>query len=657
MSIIYGTASGNLLNGTNTADTIYGLGGSDTIHGFEGDDKLVGEVESVMIIRSTISGNVTDPIPVFGDDYLYGDGGNDQLYGDLVSLTLLAEAGTDAGSRRVTGVVRTFGNDTLDGGVGDDVLVGDAGLILLSSLGGGTLAAPVTVKNSSGLVSFNSITTGADTLWGGNGVDVLYGDVALLRLEGIGGTVNGKATEAMGRLVGNQFFMAGDELHGGSENDSLYGDIGRLEFFGQGGNSLSSGDVTLTFLLTADVTSGNFNVFTMGNDYLYGDEGSDYLVGDIGTLRFDGFGGQNSAGVAANAQIAATRFFYGADHLEGGNGEDALWGDMENLEIFGQGGTTSGTGVAAFVAIGSRYTLGADTLLGENENDVIYGDVGNITHTFLGGTITSSAAVSQTWASTFGPNAQTILTMGSDVLLSGGNGDDFLVGDVGSMSFFLQGGTNAGATLIFNADHCPILDSNFLMGNDLLDGGSGNDTLYGDLVTFSAILINGTGVGTTPMINNTIIRFGDDTLIGGSGDDVLVGDIADSTQLLGWLNAPLRPVGTIPNQVIFGNDTFEFSLGGANGIDVVKDMNGGGIDGTVTSTSPVNDTLRFTDVMDVNGGGSDVTDVDAQVSFSNSGGHLLMSFSGGSVLFENITYVGGPSQDSVLDITPNVTVI
>ena len=88
----------------------------------------------------------------------------------------------------------------------------------------------------------------------------------------------------------------------------------------------------------------------------------------------------------------------------------------------------------------------------------------------------------------------------------------------------------------------------------------------------------------------------------------------------------------------FGNDAFEFSFDGMNGNDVIKDMNIGG----------VNDTLQFS-------GSASIAAVDAASTFSNSGGHLLMSFGGGSVLFENIDY--SANFTSVLDITPNVVVI
>jgi len=663
MAIITGTPLDDVLNGTNKADTIYGLEGSDTIHGLQGDDKIVGELEELRFIQSAITGDITDTIPVFGSDNLFGDQGNDWLYGDIVKVTFKAEAAT-SGSKTVTGISITFAGDTLDGDMGNDTLIGDAGEILLSSLGGGTLTTPVTTTNSSGLVSFNTITTGEDTLWGGNGVDVLYGDIALLRVEAISGVVDGPATQSRGRVVGNHFDMVADELHGGTESDTLYGDIGTLELFGQGGTSKSSADSTTAFNLSGDLATPN--VFTMGWDQLYGDEGNDFLVGDIGILTIQGLGGSASGSNAtASTQVTGT-FFMGEDTLDGGNGNDTLWGDVANISVIGKGNIVSGGGSTADGLAGSRLTMGVDTLIGGEGIDHLYGDVdlfsvsytAGVNSSTLAGVIGSTTNTGARASAGTGDAFPIVFNGGIDNLV-GGSGDDFLYGDVGTLSISMTGGTNSGSSISAVAAATGLFNSTFAMENDTLDGGSGNDFLYGDLGDFSATLTPGTGSGTTPQINNTKIQFGNDTLIGGSGDDILVGDIADPTQLAGFLNAPLSSFilnPPIANQLIFGNDTFEFSLGGANGNDTIKDMNVGAV-GTATCTvTIVNDTLKFTDVMDVNGGGSDVTDVDAQVSFSNSGGHLLMSFSGGSVLFENIDYAG---QTSVTDITPvsNIVVI
>jgi Ca2+-binding RTX toxin-like protein len=184
------------------------------------------------------------------------------------------------------------------------------------------------------------------------------------------------------------------------------------------------------------------------------------------------------------------------------------------------------------------------------------------------------------------------------------------------------------------------------MGNDTLDGGAGNDQLFGDVQNFSMSVINGTGLGTGCYSSNSSIRFGNDTLIGRAGNDILVGDIANPSQLTPFVSFGVDPnsgpFGPNPNTITFANDTFQFSLAGNNGNDTVKDMNVGG----------VNDTLKFTGATDVNHDSVlDFQDVDAVVTFSNNGGHEQMNFNaGGSVLFENIAY--SSLIHSVHDITP-----
>ena len=79
-------------------------------------------------------------------------------------------------------------------------------------------------------------------------------------------------------------------------------------------------------------------------------------------------------------------------------------------------------------------------------------------------------------------------TRGGDDRLDGGNGDDFLFGDARDFSSLAQG------------------------GNDRLAGGAGNDFLYGDAATFGS-----RAQGGNDRLNGGT---GDDTLFGGGGHDL-----------------------------------------------------------------------------------------------------------------------------------------
>jgi len=771
------TIGDDVLNGTNKADTIYGLEGSDTIHGLQGNDKIVGEIEE--LLYSNIAGaltlngdSITLPItpPAFSGDNLFGDQGNDLIIGDLVTLSFVVQAGTDAsqtfgGASATTPITITFGDDTLDGGVGQDLLVGDVDTILLSAKAGSTVfAAPVSSANAT--LQFITLNMGIDTLYGGEGIDTLYGDVRLMTLESIGGTANdstagnqsassniqgitfvggvdhlyggngddtlvgdigelnllakagtasglddvadgsltgttgitnvytmggdflygengddkmfgdvktlnisayggatsgGASSSAVGEIRGNTFHLGWDELHGGNGNDDISGDIGTLTIFAQAGDATDGGN-SRAFIqgLAANVPS---DIFNAGHDILYGGDGDDRLVGDIITLTIDGKSGDaTSTTSSGNFSLArySVAFNMGDDTLDGGSGNDHLYGDYVDVNILGHGGTSSGTLLNAVtfsnVINGSIFNMGADHLYGRSGDDHLYGDVGVFNYDVTAGTITALNTQNATSPAGAASNALRV-TMGNDYL-DGGDGQDELYGDADNIMISLHGGINTGSPLGPTAAAGIIVNSFLTMGNDELHGGSGNDILYGDIGALAVTLFPGTDTGTGCYISNTLFKFGADILEGGSGNDELVGDIADPVQLSGFLNAPLAPTFPVLNQLIFGNDTFQFSLGGANGNDVVKDMNGGATtlnptDFTVTSTA----TCTVTNVMDslVFSDAVSVAAVDAASTFSNSGGHLLLSFNaGGSVLFENIDYVG---QDSVLDITPNVTVI
>jgi Ca2+-binding RTX toxin-like protein len=713
MTTIVGTPADDILNGTNKADIIYGLAGNDTIHGGQGDDFVIGEQDSLSY--SNIVGVVTIPPAVsFGADNLFGDQGNDTLIGDLVNLSFVVQSGLNAGqtfggASVTTPLTVTFGGDTLDGGVGNDVLVGDVDSILLHAQSGDGINPNAVTASSDAILQNIKMTMGADSLYGGEGNDYLYGDVHLMTMESLAGIVTGTGLSASTRMRGITFEGGSDHLYGGNGDDVMVGDIGTLDMHSISGQVLGAESVSVARMntqgaqvnsftmgaddlhgeagndtLVGDINNLNLTVqsglasgtdannqaqfindsFTMGADSLDGGNGNDNLVGDIGNLSIVGISGDAVNTGFTSADFIRPFLTSGADQLVGGNGDDTLWGDIVNFSVIGESHTVGGSANESFGVFGGSYVMGADTLLGGLGNDVLYGDIGVFTYKMTGGHIDSSSTdvTAGSDAGSFSGGApgnfSFNLSMGSD-MLSGDAGDDVLYGDVGTLNLFLIAGTNEGASTNTGAVYGYFWDSNLIMGDDTLDGGSGNDHLYGDLGTFSAILTSGTGIGSIPEINNTIIKFGSDTLIGGLGDDVLVGDIADPSQLAVFLNAPLSDFPGFPaiaNQVIFGNDTFVFSLGGANGNDTILDMNVGATSTPTCTVTNTQDTLKFTDVTDVNHDNViDFHDVDAASTFSaNGSGQLVQSFAGGSVTYANIAYAG---QHSVLDITPHVVVV
>ncbi|MFN6566492.1 calcium-binding protein [Dendronalium sp. ChiSLP03b] len=104
--------------------------------------------------------------------------------------------------------------------------------------------------------------------------------------------------------------------------------------------------------------------------------------------------------------------------------------------------------------------------------------------------------------------------LGND-LLEGGAGKDTLIGSAGDD--VLWGGYNdyEGVLPFSSGDYGSFIEKYNDNGNDLLVGGSGNDTLHGDSI-FADILFNGVfAIG------------GNDTLDGGSGNDLLEGSLGE----------------------------------------------------------------------------------------------------------------------------------
>lgn len=623
MAIITGTPLNDLLNGTNQSDTIYGLEGNDTIHGQQGDDKVVGEQES--LIYSNIAGVVTIPTSVtFGGDNLFGDQGNDSVYGDLVSLSFVVQAGTDS-SQTLGGtpITVTFGADTLDGGEGNDVLVGDVGNVLLSAQAG-------TAINAFGdaILQNISIVGGSDTLIGGNDNDSVYGDVQVMTLESLGGlanSTNGFGESSSTRIRGITFQGGDDHLSGGNGDDVLVGDIGTLNFTAKSADTLGAEDFSFARISSQ---GAQLDQFFMGNDSLDGGNGNDTLVGDVGQINISAIAslaaGLDSGG---GVRILSDYLQGGNDSLDGGNGNDSLYGDVQSIVTFEHGGIAplvagsvpgvTENGSEPFVAF--NWLMGNDQLIGGNGDDLLVGDVGTISTTLNGGLNGTSNIFSGASAGE-GVFAIETRVFGNDYL-TGGNGNDLLYGDSQSINYTFQGGVNVGTTISQVAAIGGALGVNYIMGADDLNGGNGNDTLVGDVGAFNMTTINGTGIGTTPFMNDFHITYGNDTLLGGNGNDILYGDEISAGELHVLLQGFLENTqsdtsndprfATIPNSVAYGNDVIDGGSGNDFLVGDVLDMPGlvpGQPNNAGVSNDPSTPGLVFTSTLlwgnDVMTGGS-----------------------------------------------------
>lgn len=267
-----------------------------------------------------------------------------------------------------------------------------------------------------------------------------------------------------------------------------------------------------------------------GNDVLVGGSGSDVLTGGDGNDTLTGNGGVNG--------------------LDGGDGDDIITGgDGDNYALGGDGADRITTGA------------GNDILFGGSGDDYI--DAGN----------GKDAIVSGFGADTIlaGGGDDNVLAGGDNDNVQGGDGNDVLYGDVdpGYFGYFppgndiLDGG--AGDDQLFGEGGDDTLTGG--AGADHIDGSDGDDTVTAGLgadVVFGGyghdIIVAGDG-------DDTVRAGGDgDWVQGGEGNDLLIGDKED-----GGYRTPGNDTldGGAGDDQLFGDDGDD-TLTGGTGADLAR---------------------------------------------------------------------------------------
>tara|TARA_R110002094_G_scaffold103811_2_gene103326 strand:+ start:1862 stop:4084 length:2223 start_codon:yes stop_codon:yes gene_type:complete len=369
----------------------------------------------------------------------------------------------------------TEGNNSLQGGADDDVMEGKGGN---DSLYGGA---------------------GNDTLIGGSGSDSLYGE----------------AGDDLILISGDDFYA--DRVYGGSGYDVIQGGSGddaiRLatikdveKIDGQGGNNAiygTSGSDTLDFS-QVELVNIDFIDALAGNDVLYGSADSDILIGNSGSDILYGNGGDDFFIINGSDS--------GADRVNGGDGFDRVLGgtDDDNFRFANFSGSnrveiidgslgvnriegTSGSNRLDFsetelIRINRIDGLaGNDVLTGSPGNDVIVGGDGS---DYLYG----------------GPGDDRFMLSSADSgfdRYQGGDGTDQVIGTVLDdeirIAHFsgvyrvekIDGG--GGLNRILGSTGSNTLDfrDTELIGIANIDGGAGNDVIYGS--SAADLIVGGEG--------------------------------------------------------------------------------------------------------------------------------------------------------------------
>ena len=430
-----GNVLGNQISGNNADNVLDGGAGADTLAGGLGDDQYVVEDAGDVIVE--LDGEGVDSVQSSISWTLAAALENLSLVGGALSGTGNALDNQINGNDANNLLDGGSGVDTLAGSLGDDLyLVDDAGDVLLEAEGEGTDSVQSSV----------SWTLGE----------------ALENLSLLGGAISGTGNELDNQIIGND---ANNVLDGGSGADNLIGSLGDDQYFvddvgdvlieadGEGADSVQSsiswtlGAALENLSLVAAAVSGSGN--ELGNQ-ISGNNADNVLDGGAGADTLAGGLGDDQYLVEDAGDVIVEL---------GGEGTDSvlssiswtLGAALENLSLLG--GAISGTG-------------------NELDNQIIGNDANNVL---------DGGAGADTLAGRLGDDLYAVDDAGDAIVESDGEGVDSVQSSISwTLGTALENLSLVAGALSGTGN---ALD-NQINGNDannVLDGGSGADTLIGSL--------------------------------------------------------------------------------------------------------------------------------------------------------------------------------
>jgi Ca2+-binding RTX toxin-like protein len=662
---------------TSGNDVINGFLGNDVIDGGDGDDVLQGGQNSgtpqTGLGYDTLNGgNGNDTLTLESSDNDRANGGDgDDIFRFDMTLPywssdrlLLADRG-----RLDYPTFVKFGTERgiIDGGGGNDTLIlggkladywlggyyaqdlGGGSYRLVGQWDGVTISNVETVQFADGTVSMAALVAATSP-------------IRPYPVEGTAGDDVMNGTSGNNALYGRD---GNDTLNGGDGDDWLIGGAGTDSY--NGGNGFDSVDfgsdpvgwsINLT---TGQAVQGGVTETITGVEGVYGSAAADTITGSTGNNILAGAGGNDIINAGDGNDIVEFDFGdMGFDAIDGGNGTDVIRALRKDTVI----GLTSISGIETITANGYSYVTisgssGADTinltgvtLIGI---DTIDGGEGN-------DTIVGTAA------------ADKIIGREGDDNLSGGDGDDlFNIYGTGYGFDAVAGGggydriladtsnTRIGLTSLSGVEQISGYGSSgvYISGSSTantldftnvellwitrIDGGSGNDTIYGSA---AADVLQGSA--------------GDDTLYGGLGNDTF-----QYTGSSGGFDTVDGGVGT--NGIIaLANNT----VIGLTSIANVQTISAGAFTGVSILGSGNADTLNFaaitlTGITKIDGGsgndiitGTGVADTilgsGGDDSLSGGAGNDVFQYTGTSTGFDAVN--GGDGTDTIAALANNTVI-
>ncbi len=510
--------------------------------------------------------------------YLYGGDGNDALYGGSSQDVIDGGAGNDT-------IQGNQGFDTIYGGDGSDLFswytgdnsdevdggTGDDRLVFIASgtddqkvtLTPATSTTPSTA-NGIGMGNANMILAAM----AGNG-SVTAGSIESVLLEGgdgcdLFGIGNLQTTDVrvVDVQINNPEGHAVVSTYATNLPDTITVTADAPDQIGVNGLAVPVRIFGAVADATAIVVHAGFGGDTIEVDpqaeaqaiiVIDGGSGNDTITG--GSIIIGGPGNNLLIGSdGPNTIVGGT----GSDTIYGLGGNDTLFGDAEvlNIDILGPNCEYIGNLIILPTATGAP-----DSIFGGDGDDFINGNVG--ADSIYGGEGHDDIGA-QTYNGVFFPEA------GNDVI-DAGEGDNCVFSGTGNDTVTAGNGNNR---IVLDEGDDTATTGN---GNNSIFGGAGNDTATtgegNDLVALGAgddkaTLGSGNDIAWGEDGNDFIIGgYGNDSLYGGAGNDILWGGLKATQPLKkGQKHAPIEP--SDGDDVLAGNDGFD-QLDGGNSNNIM----------------------------------------------------------------------------------------
>lgn len=539
-TIISGTNDADVLTNTDGSNvTIYGYNGNDVIEDYNTDNNdhnviFAGDDDNLVISHSNNStinaGNGNDSIFSSGSNVNINAGDGDNQIGHQTG-TIISGSGNDS----IFGGFSTSGNSFINAGAGNNFI--QCGADYTSS---DTIVGNATVIADNGNDTVYAIYLYDSSLYSGDGDDYIW-NIASSNLTINAGT--GNDSIAISSYLDNSNIFetkdfisynegdGNDTISGYSTNDTLQINSGSTPSTVASGNDIiinvGSGSIRLVDATETSITAIN----SSGDAINFSAGESTSTVPPVNTDTAVTDTAVTSGWATLTSSDNSTVIADSVNTANGTSGDDKLYISTINADrsAYGNGGSdlfsvTAGDGGTIYggASDDTVHNLAEHVLIfaGDGNNSIQNGDKSNNSYGFYSGIFT-------------GNGDDTIRNYGYDVTIDSGNGDDYVLSDVRSDKEFFRSATIYGSagndTIEVNDNETSVnggagndvvsISSSFDWKNHTLQGGIGDDTIYGG---GSNIFLYTEGDG-----NDTVYNFADnDTIqvVANSAYDSIVSD-------------------------------------------------------------------------------------------------------------------------------------